>query len=721
MMRILLFLCFAVLSHSAIAGDVEFEIHQFASEEVNASAIQAYPNIAFVHLNGRPIYFNTVPGSVRYKQSNVNSVAFSISWGKGPSSYLEVGTNTLAYSYGIVDTAYITAGWHETVLSQRESGRLREICRTKMTAGQPARVSCASQFNKTLEKLNPRLAREIWELQRDIQSLIKYVNVDEFQERFALAESLLQEIAVKNFSELTEEKFASFQRARDAVGSLKKDIKELEREIQETQSQIRQNLVGKKTLIADELKREGVDDTSDAQPTFQFSSRLYSGCSGEGTCDAGGNFRPQGSIYQDYADQVLGKLRSAINGNDRLGFLTEVKVWTQQAVTLERIALERERFSMNEWEAYQSAYHTVSDFVDQHVDQDLWFKDSPVPVEVRKAFKEELAEVAPAESSDLESALKRLSSKNLTEQEKRGIELVQALVFVGKELAKSARNAYDAVQEFKGFLKAATDAIATGAKCLTQAQMSGRIGSLYELFSGKDQCDGSELSFVGRTMAGVEIALGTPKVFKILGSVVGIGILAKGSKAADAVKASNVVVDSLKKLDIAADQTKNFLATLKKFKIDPAAVKFPDGISFNKNLKNHMKSFDGLAQKTGIKGAHNMKDFEALVDTKGIKIVSKTETPTKGIYNIRYEIQKLDKLGMPTAEMKAVKSSKTVYDPTVFSDDEMLWLGQVAAAGGDFSKADRMFDSAVGGLMFRVYHENGVVINIHPVGHGAGI
>ncbi len=52
---------------------------------------------------------------------------------------------------------------------------------------------------------------------------------------------------------------------------------------------------------------------------------------------------------------------------------------------------------------------------------------------------------------------------------------------------------------------------------------------------------------------------------------------------------------------------------------------------------------------------------------------------------------------------------------------KMLLLGQFAAARGDFSKADRMFDSAIGDLTFRVYHENGVVMNIHPVGHGAGI
>ena len=717
MIRILFFLCFAFFSHVVVAGNLEFEIHWFSSEEANSSGIQAGPNLAFVHLNKKPIYFNTVQSSVRYKHDG-RSVAHSVSLGSGSGSFLEVGTNVLSFSYVIENTTHLTAGWQESALYQRINGSLQEICRSRIAAGQQARGSCKSQFQKTLEELNPRLAREIWELQRDIQSLIKYADVDAFQERFALAEALLQEVAVKNFSELTEEQFASFQSARDAVSSLKKDIKELERDIQKTQSQIRQNLVGKKAIIAEELKREGVDDTSDvAQPTFQFSSRFYSGCSGEGTCEAGGNFGPQGSIYQDYADQVLAKLRSAINGNERLGFLAEVKIWTQQVVTLERIALERERFSMNEWEAYQSAYHTVSDFVDQHVDQDLWFKDSPVPVEVRKAFKEELAEVAPAESSDLESALKRLSSKNLTEQERRGIELVQALVFVGKELAKSARNAYEAVQEFKGFLKETTDTIARGTKCLSQAQVSGRIGSLYELFSGKDQCDGSELSFVGRTMAGVEIALGTPKVFKILGSVVGIGILAKGNKAADVVKASNVVVDSLKKFDIAADQTKNFLATLKKFKIDPAAVKFPERISFNKNLKNHMKSFDGLAQKTGIKGAHNMKDFEALVDTKGIKIVKKTETPTKGIYEIEYEIQKLDKAGKPSGEMKAIDVPKTVYDPAVFSDDEMLWLGQIAASDAKKFNAEgrKLFESTAGGISFRVYSENGLITNIHPI------
>ncbi len=58
--------------------------------------------------------------------------------------------------------------------------------------------------------------------------------------------------------------------------------------------------------------------------------------------------------------------------------------------------------------------------------------------------------------------------------------------------------------------KETTDAIAQGAKCLSQAQVSGRIGSLYELFSGKDQCDGSELSFVDRTTP-ASLRFGTTK------------------------------------------------------------------------------------------------------------------------------------------------------------------------------------------------------------------
>ena len=61
---------------------------------------------------------------------------------------------------------------------------------------------------------------------------------------------------------------------------------------------------------------------------------------------------------------------------------------------------------------------------------------------------------------------------------------------------------------------------------------------------------------------------------------------------------------------------------------------------------------------------------------------------------------------------------KTVYDPSIISDSELVRLGQIAAAKG-YQKAvasnRKQFTESAGGIDFRVYlDKNGTVTNFHP-------
>ncbi|MFG0233584.1 hypothetical protein, partial [Achromobacter sp. 413638] len=38
---------------------------------------------------------------------------------------------------------------------------------------------------------------------------------------------------------------------------------------------------------------------------------------------------------------------------------------------------------------------------------------------------------------------------------------------------------------------------------------------------------------------------------------------------------------------------------------------FPEGISFNPSIKDHLSNFDGLTQRRGISGTHNLDDFQS--------------------------------------------------------------------------------------------------------------
>ncbi|UUD65964.1 CdiA family toxin C-terminal domain-containing protein [Pseudomonas seleniipraecipitans] len=114
---------------------------------------------------------------------------------------------------------------------------------------------------------------------------------------------------------------------------------------------------------------------------------------------------------------------------------------------------------------------------------------------------------------------------------------------------------------------------------------------------------------------------------------------------------------------------------------------FPEGMSFNPSIKNHLSGFDGLTQKSGVSGTHNLDAFSQAASSNGIKILGETPTSVKGITNIEYQIPAYDRAGNVIG-YKAKEFTKTVYDPKVFSDQGkgdgfiLLLMQQKAAKRG---------------------------------------
>jgi len=46
-------------------------------------------------------------------------------------------------------------------------------------------------------------------------------------------------------------------------------------------------------------------------------------------------------------------------------------------------------------------------------------------------------------------------------------------------------------------------------------------------------------------------------------------------------------------------------------------------MSFNPSIKNHLSGFDGLTQKSGVSGTHNLDAFSQAAFSNGVKILSK--------------------------------------------------------------------------------------------------
>nr|WP_318836574.1 DUF637 domain-containing protein [Pseudomonas khavaziana] len=143
---------------------------------------------------------------------------------------------------------------------------------------------------------------------------------------------------------------------------------------------------------------------------------------------------------------------------------------------------------------------------------------------------------------------------------------------------------------------------------------------------------------------------------------------------------------------------------------------FPEGMSFNPSIKNHLSGFDGLTQRKGINGTHNLDAFSQAATQNGAKVVSQTPGGVNGISEIKYQIPAYDRAGNVTG-YKAEVFTKTVYDPKVFTDSKILDLGQQAAASGynsAISQGLREYTAAAGGVKFRVYLDGKTVKNFFP-------
>ena len=145
--------------------------------------------------------------------------------------------------------------------------------------------------------------------------------------------------------------------------------------------------------------------------------------------------------------------------------------------------------------------------------------------------------------------------------------------------------------------------------------------------------------------------------------------------------------------------------------------KYPDGISFASNLKNHLSEGEGLIQKSGVSGAHNKDSFMNTLTQHNGRIIQE-ETISRGITRITYEYPKSDGRGNPIG-FKQAPSPKTVYDPKVYSDKDMLEWGQKAAAKGYYKYTNQgkdRYSEYFNGIKFRVYVDKntGVVRNVHP-------
>lgn len=93
-------------------------------------------------------------------------------------------------------------------------------------------------------------------------------------------------------------------------------------------------------------------------------------------------------------------------------------------------------------------------------------------------------------------------------------------------------------------------------------------------------------------------------------------------------------------------------------------------MSFNPNIKSHLSNFDGLTQKSGTSGTHNLDAFNQVAAANSVKVLSETPTSVAGVTTVRYQIPAYDRAGNVVGYKNQV-FPKTVYDPKVFTDHKI--------------------------------------------------
>lgn len=148
-------------------------------------------------------------------------------------------------------------------------------------------------------------------------------------------------------------------------------------------------------------------------------------------------------------------------------------------------------------------------------------------------------------------------------------------------------------------------------------------------------------------------------------------------------------------------------------------------ITFKPGYDKHLWEVVDIVRKKGkgVVGGHNLNNFKKAFEDRGWDleecIISQRKHPTiEGVYEIEYGLPKLDMEGnLIPGELKNVSHPKTVYDPDIISDEQILKWGEEAMKNGKVVGAGREITGvSSNGLQFRGFidESSGEITNFFP-------
>jgi hypothetical protein len=399
-----------------------------------------------------------------------------------------------------------------------------------------------SEFNLSLTffDLKPDVAADIENLQDELDALQGQLvalaaSAEGADAKIARLEELrlaLDALFAQGFDDLTVDALAALLgEYADVLGpggvaalemllsDYKSDIDDLIQQLGETLDQFRDDAAAMAGLVSGPAEQDGFELSQPENYTDQHSTNNIP------EVDApelpGDEFDPNNDPYAAYADQVIANLQTTITDGvvvSRSEFLDIANGWVANHAALKDVLQARGDVSPAEWEAFVGAEHRVLTFIQQYLDVDGWFRDSPVPQRVRAFVDMGIAMYSLEKSQMLKAALSRWKGQLTTEQ-KAWVNLLLLLESAWEEVRTVPPEADKDIWDTFGEL-------ADGAVTLVTIGLEftplGDVKDACELLTGWENCNpaGRSLTYKERLLAGAGLVLGSGAMWRRAGGAI---------------------------------------------------------------------------------------------------------------------------------------------------------------------------------------------------------
>lgn len=536
----------ALLAPSAAWAVTPYSFHWTrtqANDSCESADLKNHDGDAYFRVNDTPLPTYQVPGALVTNadgsQSNVAEAGFdSVLLRVGENAFLfgawnESGDNSCVQSREVVHLISLPLGIDKPLFDVYRDG-----------TGFTGEV----KLGLSLTEINPPLAQDIANLEvllaaRRVEIFANASKVNDLAAKLKRLDDLdaeLTDLVTRPLDEIDQEdldailgKYADVVDAqtREALEQLVEDLQQSIADLHEELASLIDNFGAQADAAADLATlaaREGGFDPDDpsgyglgagAAPVVEIPD--LSGVSGA--------FSSGNDPYDAYADAVIAALADDVENGEVVGradFVAQVRGWRANSAALSK-AIAMNGGSLAETNAFLNAQNKVTAYVQKFMDAQDWFKDSPMPADVRGyvggVFKNKFGALA----DELKDALNGLPTAD-------AIDLTQTPVFQTIIAFGGAMSAIDDAAtpyfEMMATLVQATTRIAVGF-----VPVVGPTLDFCEAVTGKAWClsDGKELSTEERIFAGAGVAAGG--LGKFWGGVKNAGVGAKAATVAGVV------------------------------------------------------------------------------------------------------------------------------------------------------------------------------------------